>query len=55
MFNRRLFVVKLQKHNMQFNNDCLKGNVGVLHVLLTQIVCDLFLWPFCITKGGGYT
>lgn len=42
VLNSQLFVLELQKHNMQLNNNCLKGNVCRLHVLLTLIACGLF-------------
>lgn len=60
MLNRQLFVVELQKHNVQLGNYCLKGDVGGLHVLLTQIVCGLFFCGHPESQkgnllGGWYT
>lgn len=43
MFNSQLFVDELQKHNIHLNNNCLKGNVSRLHVLLTLMVMWLIV------------
>lgn len=43
VFHSLLFVLKLQKHNTHLNNNCLKGNVSRLDVLLALIL--IFVSP----------
>lgn len=50
IFNGGLFVVDLLKHKTQLDSRFLKGNLSGLHALLVQMLCGLFVWPFCITK-----